>query len=90
MYTSILNERIVKWTDAKKLLLMSRMIFEKKKRRTIDHLASLTNIIYTRKKTNNPHSVLSSTSEKLSIPLTKIYFGRSLLILVCLQECQLL
>jgi hypothetical protein len=49
MYTSILNERIVKWTDAKEIIVDEQNGF-RKKRSTIDHLSSLTNIIDTRTK----------------------------------------
>ena len=49
MYTSILNERIVKWTDENELIVEEQNGF-RKKRSTIDHVASLTNIIDTRKR----------------------------------------
>jgi len=49
MYTSLLNERIVKWSDANELIVEEQNGF-RKKRSTIDHLASLSNIIDTRKR----------------------------------------
>ena len=48
VYTNILNERIVKWSDDNDLIVEEQNGF-RKKRSTIDHLSSLTNIIDTRK-----------------------------------------
>lgn len=58
LYTSILNEHIVKWTDSKETFVIEHN-GSRKKCSTIDHLSSLTNIIYTRNKTNSLHFVLS-------------------------------
>ncbi|XP_052810397.1 uncharacterized protein LOC128238477 [Mya arenaria] len=49
MYTSILNERIVKWTDDNDQIADEQNGF-RKKRSTIDHISSLTNLVDTRKK----------------------------------------
>lgn len=49
IYSSILNERIVKWTDDNDLIVEEQNGF-RKKRSTVDHISSLTNVIETRKK----------------------------------------
>lgn len=49
MYTSILNDRIVKWTEDNGLIVDEQNGF-RKNRSTVDHLGSLTNLIDTRKK----------------------------------------
>jgi hypothetical protein len=54
MYTSILHERIVTWTDAKEINVDEQNSFQEK-RSTVDHLSSLTNIIDTRKTKQTIH-----------------------------------
>jgi len=46
VYSSILNERIVKWTDSNGIIAEEQNRF-RKKRSTVDHIPSLTNIIDT-------------------------------------------
>lgn len=49
IYTSVINDRIVKWADSNELIVEEQNGF-RRKRSTIDQLSSLTNIIETRKK----------------------------------------
>ena len=75
MYSSILNERIMKGTESSGLIVDEQNGF-RKKRSTVDHISSLTNIIDTRKK-NNLHFVHSSIFLKRSTLLIDLFFGVS-------------
>ena len=49
MYCSIINDRLTTWTESNGLLADEQNGF-RKKRSTVDHISSLTNIIETKKK----------------------------------------